>query len=149
MNHPASFAVHLKGAQGKMSAQVHAPSGALEECVITELEQGLCVCLCNIQKADEAGVLLLVFIMLKKRNCPHNLGISPSADRVLLLVLQINTPSASSPGRTVSIPSMSNLMALTFQEVPSRFGSGNQDRLETLVWSWCMEPDWKKAQQVG
>lgn len=41
VNHPASFAVHLNGAQGKMSAKVHSPSGALEECVITELEQGL------------------------------------------------------------------------------------------------------------
>uniref|UniRef100_H3CM53 Filamin B n=1 Tax=Tetraodon nigroviridis TaxID=99883 RepID=H3CM53_TETNG len=39
VNHPASFAVHLNGAQGKMAAKVHSPSGALEECVVTELEQ--------------------------------------------------------------------------------------------------------------
>lgn len=45
VNHPASFAVYLNGAEGKMSAKVHSPSGALEECVVTELEQGLCVCL--------------------------------------------------------------------------------------------------------
>lgn len=41
MNHPASFAVRLNGAQGKMEAKVHSPSGALEECVVTELERGL------------------------------------------------------------------------------------------------------------
>nr|XP_046240882.1 filamin-B isoform X1 [Scatophagus argus] len=39
VNHPASFAVRLNGAQGKMAAKVHSPSGALEECVITELER--------------------------------------------------------------------------------------------------------------
>ncbi|XP_059185463.1 LOW QUALITY PROTEIN: filamin-B [Centropristis striata] len=38
-NHPASFAVRLNGAQGKMEAKVHSPSGALEECVVTELER--------------------------------------------------------------------------------------------------------------
>ncbi|KAK1901828.1 hypothetical protein KUDE01_004793, partial [Dissostichus eleginoides] len=31
VNHPASFAVRLNGAQGKMEAKVHSPSGALEE----------------------------------------------------------------------------------------------------------------------
>lgn len=39
VNHPASFAVRLNGAQGKMAAKVHSPSGALEECVVTELEK--------------------------------------------------------------------------------------------------------------
>uniref|UniRef100_A0A665V265 Filamin B n=1 Tax=Echeneis naucrates TaxID=173247 RepID=A0A665V265_ECHNA len=39
VNHPASFAVRLNGAQGKMEAKVHCPSGALEECVVTELEK--------------------------------------------------------------------------------------------------------------
>nr|XP_020466872.1 filamin-B isoform X2 [Monopterus albus] len=39
VNHPASFAVGLNGAQGKMEAKVHSPSGALEECVVTELEK--------------------------------------------------------------------------------------------------------------
>uniref|UniRef100_A0A7N8XHM8 Filamin B n=1 Tax=Mastacembelus armatus TaxID=205130 RepID=A0A7N8XHM8_9TELE len=39
VNHPASFAVRLNGAQGKLEAKVHSPSGALEECVITELER--------------------------------------------------------------------------------------------------------------
>ncbi|XP_035517689.1 filamin-C-like [Morone saxatilis] len=39
VNHPASFAVRLNGAHGKMAAKVHSPSGALEECVVTELER--------------------------------------------------------------------------------------------------------------
>ncbi|XP_045932536.1 filamin-B isoform X1 [Micropterus dolomieu] len=39
VNHPASFEVRLNGAQGKMAAKVHSPSGALEECVVTELEK--------------------------------------------------------------------------------------------------------------
>ncbi|XP_029947767.1 filamin B a isoform X1 [Salarias fasciatus] len=38
-NHPASFAVRLNGAKGKMEAKVHSPSGALEECAVTELER--------------------------------------------------------------------------------------------------------------
>lgn len=41
VNHPASFAVRLNGAKGKMDAKVHSPSGALEKCVVTELERGL------------------------------------------------------------------------------------------------------------
>ncbi|KAM4583192.1 filamin B a isoform 1-T1 [Fundulus diaphanus] len=39
VNHPASFAVRLNGAQGKLEAKVHSPSGALEECAVTELEK--------------------------------------------------------------------------------------------------------------
>ncbi|XP_069025647.1 filamin-B isoform X3 [Embiotoca jacksoni] len=39
VNHPASFAVRLNGAQGKMEAKVHSPSGALEQCAVTELEK--------------------------------------------------------------------------------------------------------------
>ncbi|XP_041945914.1 filamin-B [Alosa sapidissima] len=38
-NQPASFAVRLNGAQGTIDAKVHSPSGALEECVVSELEQ--------------------------------------------------------------------------------------------------------------
>uniref|UniRef100_A0A6Q2XZN7 Calponin-homology (CH) domain-containing protein n=1 Tax=Esox lucius TaxID=8010 RepID=A0A6Q2XZN7_ESOLU len=38
VNQPASFAVLLNGAKGKMDAMVHSPSGALEECAVTELE---------------------------------------------------------------------------------------------------------------
>ena len=40
VNQPASFAVRLNGAQGKMQATVHSPSGALDECAVTELEKG-------------------------------------------------------------------------------------------------------------
>lgn len=29
-----------------MTAKVHSPSGALEECAVTELEKGLCVRVC-------------------------------------------------------------------------------------------------------
>ncbi|XP_017560373.1 filamin-B isoform X1 [Pygocentrus nattereri] len=39
VNQPASFAVRLNGAQGTIDAKVHSPSGALEECVVKELEQ--------------------------------------------------------------------------------------------------------------
>ncbi|KAM9859071.1 filamin B a [Aulostomus maculatus] len=39
VNHPASFAVRLNGAQGKMEAKVHSPSGSLEQCVVSELEK--------------------------------------------------------------------------------------------------------------
>ncbi|XP_006631014.2 filamin-B isoform X2 [Lepisosteus oculatus] len=38
VNQPASFAVRLNGAQGNIDAKVHSPSGALEECVVSELE---------------------------------------------------------------------------------------------------------------
>ncbi|KAI2658987.1 Filamin-B [Labeo rohita] len=39
VNQPASFAVRLNGAKGHIDAKVHSPSGALEECVVSELEQ--------------------------------------------------------------------------------------------------------------
>uniref|UniRef100_UPI00358E509D filamin-C-like n=1 Tax=Myxine glutinosa TaxID=7769 RepID=UPI00358E509D len=38
VNYPASFAVHLNGAKGLIDAKVHAPSGAIEECHVSELE---------------------------------------------------------------------------------------------------------------
>ncbi|XP_058844915.1 filamin-B isoform X2 [Acipenser ruthenus] len=38
LNHPASFAVRLNGAKGLIDAKVHSPSGALEECAVSELE---------------------------------------------------------------------------------------------------------------
>lgn len=40
VNQPASFAVSLNGAKGVIDAKVHSPSGALEECCITEIDQG-------------------------------------------------------------------------------------------------------------
>lgn len=40
VNQPASFAVSLNGAKGVIDAKVHSPSGALEECCVTEIDQG-------------------------------------------------------------------------------------------------------------
>ncbi|XP_061910179.1 filamin-A isoform X1 [Entelurus aequoreus] len=39
VNHPASFAVSLNGAKGVIDAKVHSPSGALEECCVTEIDE--------------------------------------------------------------------------------------------------------------
>ena len=36
----ASFAVQLNGARGLIDAKIHTPSGATEECYITELDSG-------------------------------------------------------------------------------------------------------------
>ncbi|XP_044843971.1 filamin-A-like [Mauremys mutica] len=38
-NQPASFAVSLNGAKGALDAKVHSPSGALEECHVTEIDE--------------------------------------------------------------------------------------------------------------
>ena len=40
VNQEASFAVQLNGARGVIDAKVHTPSGAMEECYITELDNG-------------------------------------------------------------------------------------------------------------
>jgi len=40
VNQPASFAVSLNGAKGAIDAKVHSPSGALEECCVTEIDEG-------------------------------------------------------------------------------------------------------------
>uniref|UniRef100_UPI00398F5899 filamin-A-like isoform X3 n=1 Tax=Pristiophorus japonicus TaxID=55135 RepID=UPI00398F5899 len=39
VNHPASFAVSLNGAKGMIDAKVHSPSGALEECCVSEIDE--------------------------------------------------------------------------------------------------------------
>ncbi|CAH2313059.1 filamin-B isoform X3 [Pelobates cultripes] len=39
VNQPVSFAIRLNGAKGKVDAKVHSPSGAVEECHVSELEQ--------------------------------------------------------------------------------------------------------------
>lgn len=36
----ASFAVQLNGTRGLIDAKIHTPSGAIEECYITELDSG-------------------------------------------------------------------------------------------------------------
>ncbi|MEE6501811.1 hypothetical protein FKM82_004326 [Ascaphus truei] len=38
VNQPVSFAIRLNGAKGKIDAKVHGPSGAVEECHVSELE---------------------------------------------------------------------------------------------------------------
>ncbi|XP_043944575.1 filamin-C isoform X3 [Protopterus annectens] len=38
VNQPASFAVQLNGARGVIDAKVHTPSGAIEECYVSELD---------------------------------------------------------------------------------------------------------------
>lgn len=38
VNQPASFAIRLNGAKGKIDAKVHSPFGAVEECHVSELE---------------------------------------------------------------------------------------------------------------
>uniref|UniRef100_A0A8D0GGW0 Filamin B n=1 Tax=Sphenodon punctatus TaxID=8508 RepID=A0A8D0GGW0_SPHPU len=38
VNQPASFAIRLNGAKGKVDAKVHSPTGAVEECHVSELE---------------------------------------------------------------------------------------------------------------
>lgn len=40
VGHEASFAVQLNGARGLIDAKIHTPSGASEECFITELDSG-------------------------------------------------------------------------------------------------------------
>lgn len=40
MGQEASFAVQLNGARGLIDAKIHTPSGAIEECCITELDSG-------------------------------------------------------------------------------------------------------------
>ncbi|XP_051961260.1 filamin-A-like isoform X2 [Xyrauchen texanus] len=39
VNQPASFAVSLNGVKGVIDAKVHSPSGALEECCVTEIDE--------------------------------------------------------------------------------------------------------------
>lgn len=153
MNHPVSFAVRLNGAQGKMAARVHSPSGALEECVVTELERGLCVCVVFFKATYETlkgfgGATeslcdsLSLFTNTTKQSGPLVTALPCS-------LLQISTLYGSSPERTVSIPLTSNSMALTSQKVLSRSVLENQDRLEIQLWSQHMELDWREARQVG
>ncbi|MGH0134446.1 UNVERIFIED_CONTAM: hypothetical protein FKN15_013534 [Acipenser sinensis] len=40
VNLPASFAVGLNGAKGVIDAKVHSPTGALEKCCVTEIDEG-------------------------------------------------------------------------------------------------------------
>lgn len=40
VGHEASFAVQLNGARGLIDAKIQSPSGATEECSVTELDAG-------------------------------------------------------------------------------------------------------------
>lgn len=40
MGQEASFAVQLNGARGLVDAKIHSPSGATEECYVSELDSG-------------------------------------------------------------------------------------------------------------
>ncbi len=40
INQEASFAVQRNGVRGVIEAKVHAPSGVVEECYVTELDSG-------------------------------------------------------------------------------------------------------------
>ena len=40
VNQPASFTIQLNGAQGKLDARVVAPSGAEDEAIIQNIDQG-------------------------------------------------------------------------------------------------------------
>ena len=62
VNQPASFAVSLNGAKGVIDAKVHSPSGALEECCVTEIDQG------NPRLQAGVGWLLKGFIMQHYNN---------------------------------------------------------------------------------
>lgn len=57
MNQPASFAVSLNGAKGAIDAKVHSPSGALEECCVTEIDQG------NLRKTNPNPIKALAKLM--------------------------------------------------------------------------------------
>lgn len=81
VNQPASFAVSLNGAKGVIDAKVHSPSGALEECCVTEIDQG------NTLECSLLGRILLI------RKIFHMLYVSP----------QISMQCGSSPERMASI----------------------------------------------
>lgn len=67
VNQPASFAIRLNGAKGKIDAKVHSPSGAVEECHVSELEPG------------ENGFTLVRTHWVTYTNAPHHLasGLNP------------------------------------------------------------------------
>ncbi|KAI1892165.1 hypothetical protein AGOR_G00130460 [Albula goreensis] len=39
VNQPASFSVSLNGVRGTINAKVHAPSGAIEDCIVTQIDE--------------------------------------------------------------------------------------------------------------
>lgn len=55
VNQPASFAVQLNGARGVIDARVHTPSGAVEECYVSELDSGELACPCQARTFWKGG----------------------------------------------------------------------------------------------
>lgn len=133
VNQPASFAVQLNGARGVIDARVHTPSGAVEECYVSELDSG------------ELALPL---------HSPASLG-SPGkgGERWRLAhqasAPQISTPSASSPMRMVSTQLTSSLMAPTSLEAPSRSALASRAKLGTQAWCQPMDPGLREALPVS
>lgn len=118
MNQPASFAVQLNGARGVIDARVHTPSGAVEECYVSELDSGeLALPLPSPARLGSLG----------KEWREREAHPQPSAS-------QISIPSASSPMRMVSTQSMSSSTVPTFLEAPSKFELESRAKLGTQAW---------------
>lgn len=66
VNQPASFAVSLNGAKGVIDAKVHSPSGALEECCVTEIDEGNHGAACTVIRN---GLLVLHLHQLEPCRC--------------------------------------------------------------------------------
>lgn len=67
MGHEASFAVQLNGARGLIDAKIQSPSGATEECSITELDAGkteIRTCFCQNLLLNDVKFRSLWFLML-------------------------------------------------------------------------------------
>lgn len=142
MGQEASFAVQLNGARGLIDAKIHTPSGAIEECFVSELDSGKVL----------SDHFLSAFSTPVKQKQPDQAWVpgglhaaatfqqpeeqKPHSDRLHAVSLQSSTPSGSSPGRTAFIPSTSASTAATFPAVPSRSGWETSGRLEIL--DWCL-----------
>lgn len=119
MNQPASFAVQLNGARGVIDARVHTPSGAVEECYVSELDSGELALALPTHASPSGGG--------EEQRLTHQ----PSAP-------QTSTPSASSPMRTASTLLMSSSTVPTSLAVPSRSALGSRARLGTQAWCQLM-----------
>lgn len=136
MNQPASFAVQLNGARGVIDARVHTPSGAVEECYVSELDSGeLAPPLPCPAKLGEGG-------LWQRSEETRRLTHQPSAS-------QISTPSASSPTRTASTQLMSSSTAPTSLAAPSRSVLGSRAKLGTQAWCQLTGLGLKEGLRVG
>lgn len=127
----ASFAVQLNGARGLIDAKVHTPSGAVEECCITELDGG------EFTEQQENHERVPV---KRQQNPPP---------RVLRVSLQTSMPSGSSPEKMEFTPSTSASVAATYPAVPSRSGWERSDRREIQAWCPPSDRDWREERRVN